>query len=136
MSNKTIDTRTARIWLDDDNNILHFDVLPGAEVVLEDTQEYVSIMAKLKKTPKVLLITDLRGVKSITRDSRVCLSSEETGNLVSACALLIGSTTSRVMGNFFLGLNKPPYPTRLFTSEAKASEWLKGFTAKKDVQET
>jgi hypothetical protein len=31
------------------------------------------------------------------------------------------------MGNFFLGLNKPHFPTKLFTSEEKAEVWLKEF---------
>jgi hypothetical protein len=45
----------------------------------------------------------------------------------SAAALLIGSPLTRAIGNFFMGLNKPLIPTRLFTSETEALAWLKGF---------
>ncbi len=34
---------------------------------------------------------------------------------------------SPVIRNFFLGINKPPYPVTLFNSEEKALEWLKTF---------
>jgi hypothetical protein len=34
---------------------------------------------------------------------------------------------ARAIGNFFMGLNKPLIPTRLFTSEAEALGWLREF---------
>ena len=37
------------------------------------------------------------------------------------------SPLTRAIGNFFLGLNKPLMPTRLFTSEEEALAWLKTF---------
>jgi hypothetical protein len=42
-------------------------------------------------------------------------------------ALLVGSPMSRAIGNFFIGLNKPLIPTRLFVSEPEALAWLRGF---------
>ena len=34
------------------------------------------------------------------------------------------SPVSRTIGNFFLGLHRAPYPTRLFSSEREALGWL------------
>jgi hypothetical protein len=34
---------------------------------------------------------------------------------------------SRVIGNFFIGFSRTNIPTRLFTSEAEAIDWLKTF---------
>jgi len=67
--------------------------------------------AKGKKTP---VFTDIRGVKSITREARLFVSSEDSVKVCSAASILIGSPVSKVIGNLFLGLNKPPYPTKLF----------------------
>jgi hypothetical protein len=36
---------------------------------------------------------------------------------------------SRALGNFFLGLNKPSMPTRLFDDQEQALAWLRGFRA-------
>ena len=47
--------------------------------------------------------------------------------LFLAQAIIVDSPVSRLIGSFFLGLNKPPFPTKLFTSEADAVEWLKGY---------
>jgi hypothetical protein len=45
----------------------------------------------------------------------------------SACALLVGSAVSKVLANFFMGLNKPKKPTRMFTSQDEAIHWLEGY---------
>ncbi len=41
---------------------------------------------------------------------------------------VISSPVSRVIGNFFMGLNKPISPTRLFTDPHKAIQWLHTFS--------
>ena len=39
-------------------------------------------------------------------------------------ALLTNSPVTRMMGNAFLLAKRPPYPTRLFSDEQSAIEWL------------
>jgi hypothetical protein len=82
---------------------------------------------KISKGKKLPLLVDSRNIKSMEREARVYYAGEEGRKSVSACALLIGSPVSRVIGNFFMGLNKPLVPTRLFTSETEAIEWLRRF---------
>ena len=60
----------------------------------------------------------------IDGDARAYYSSDEAARQTCGVALIVGSAVSRVIGNFFIGLNKPPYPTRLFTDEAEAIAWL------------
>ena len=125
MNYEIVETKTAKIYVDE--GIIHYRILPEAEVTIEDTKEYVAIHSKLVGDKKIPNLTDLRNLKSVTREARAYLSGKEAAALTFACALIIGSPVSRVIGNFFLGLNKPAYPTRLFTSEEKAIEWVKGF---------
>lgn len=49
-------------------------------------------------------------------------------DMVSAVALLVSTPLSRMMGNFFVTVNKPVAPTRLFDDEASALAWLQEFT--------
>jgi hypothetical protein len=44
--------------------------------------------------------------------------------LVFATALIVPSTLSRAIGSFFLGLSRPPGPTKLFESYEAALPWL------------
>ncbi len=121
-----IETRTSRIWLGDDQ-IMRVRVAKGAEQKLEDAVENIFAMAELSSGKRLPAIIDISESKSIARDARNYYASEKAVEVELALALVIGSPLSRLMGNFFLGLNKPPYPTRLFTSEQEAIAWLKGF---------
>jgi len=69
-------------------------------------------------------LVDARGVKSISKEARDYLASDDGTQNVNASALLLESALGRFLGNFFLQLSKPKVPTRLFTSENDALEWL------------
>src|ERR1700756_4774181 len=42
-------------------------------------------------------------------------------------SILIESPLSRIIGNFFMGLNKPSVPAKLFNNEQDAIAWLKQY---------
>jgi hypothetical protein len=44
-----------------------------------------------------------------------------------ATALIVDSPVGRIIGNFFIGMNKPGIPVKIFDSEDKAIQWLRGF---------
>ena len=50
----------------------------------------------------------------------------------SETALVVGSPVSRVIGNFFVGLNRPKYPLRLFDDQEFATAWLLGFASTRE----
>ena len=99
----------------------------GAEVILADTQENAAAFDKLSEGKKRLVLIDIKEVKSISREARQYYGSEKMTESASATALLVGSPVTRVIGSFFLGLYRPSHPVKLFTSEAEAIKWLKGF---------
>jgi hypothetical protein len=41
-----------------------------------------------------------------------------------------------MIGNFFLALHRPADPTRLFTSESEALDWLRQFVGPREVAGT
>jgi hypothetical protein len=45
--------------------------------------------------------------------------------LIYGGALVVGNPLSRALGSFFIGLNRPKVPTRLFETVDKGVEWLK-----------
>ena len=47
-----------------------------------------------------------------------------------AIALVTGSGLSKIVANLYLKFSNPSTPTKLFTDEGKAIEWLKGFLKK------
>ena len=123
---KVIKTPTGKAWLDEDG-ILRAVTDTGAEETLDDVKGNVAAFVKLSGGIRRPTLVDIRGAKSITREGRQYYRGEELTKVQSVLALLVGSPVSRILGNFFLGLNKMPHPARLFTSEAEAIKWLKGF---------
>jgi hypothetical protein len=105
------------------DGIIRFRVSPGATVSAAKAQECIDGARELAGDSRHLLLIDMRKLSGITRDARRIYND----GAAFAVALLIGSPVSKVIGSFFLGLNKPSYPLRLFTSEQEAEKWLKDF---------
>ena len=83
-----------------------------------------------KKFPS---IADISRVKEYTMEARQFLAKKEAYNSLLAGALIVKSVYQRIGGNLYLMFSKQPIPTRLFTSEAEAIEWLKQFKPKEQV---
>ena len=119
-------TRTMRYFIGEDG-ILRAIPIPAVEYTLAVAEENLRAMASLVGSDRRCpLLTDGRNVKSSTREARMRYTAE-LPRIVSAMAVLVGSPASRVTGNIYLAVNKPSFPTRLFTSEEEALVWLKGF---------
>lgn len=126
MAEKPIETRTSRVWLSD-AGILRGQIKNGAKEKLEDACANVQAASKIAGGRKVPVLIDMRGMKSVSSEARAHYGSEIPAAYSLAQALLVGSLISRVIGNFFLGINKPPFPIKMFTSESEALDWLEGF---------
>jgi hypothetical protein len=107
----------------DDEGILHIETFPGGKQTSEDAAENLAAIAEVGAGRRPLALGDMRGVVGIDRGAR--LRYAEAKQEVSAMALLVGSPLTRAVGTFFIGFNKTPIPTRLFTSEADAIRWLR-----------
>lgn len=122
----TEETRTTIMTLRPPD-LLHVLLKPGVEVSIDDARENSVATIRLVGERRVLVLVDTRPASGISREARIHFSDGRVRSNTIAQALVIDSGPSRVMGNFFIGLNKPPFPTKLFTSEAKAEAWLRGF---------
>jgi 23S rRNA U2552 (ribose-2'-O)-methylase RlmE/FtsJ len=124
------ETSTQDIYWDESNNIvwgeLKFDV-QTLETAIEniDAQERIRVLLG-KKMTRVLI--DMREMKSMNREAREYFANERTCAIQRATALLVKSKLTKVMANFFMGLNKPITPTRMFTNPEEAVVWLTAFS--------
>ena len=116
----------SKLWLGEDG-IVRIIWVPGAEVTLEDAQETMAAYLKINQGRKRPLFVDTKTMKSLAREARHYYASEEAARVASAVAVIVGTPVSRVLGNFYLGLSNPHLPTRLFSSEEDALEWLKEY---------
>ncbi|MBP9899505.1 MAG: hypothetical protein KBF28_14085 [Gemmatimonadales bacterium] len=119
-------TRTEKVWLGDDG-ILRAVVAPGLVTTLDDAKENVLAFGRAGGGTRRLCVIDMRAhAASATRDAREYYAGPENAKVVLAVALLVRSSIGRMMGNFFLGINKTVFPLRLFGEPEPAIEWLRG----------
>jgi len=126
MTTKPVTTRTAKIWLRADG-VIQVVTLPNVQEGLEDAKENIVVIAGFASEKRRPVLVDIRAALGLDREVRVYYSSAEGVKADTALALLVESPFSRVLANFFIGLNKMPVPTRLFTSEDEAVAWLRNF---------
>ena len=108
-----------------DDGILHTECLPNTVMTLEDARESTRISGEMVNHQPLPLLCDLTNVVKMSQDCRTHFSGPEHAKTFSKCALIVTNPVSRMIGNFFLGLNRPLKPTRLFTLKEDALKWLK-----------
>ena len=117
---------TPYISLRIEDGILFGTWADNTHVNLEVAKECVKARLKFQNSISYPALIDMRGVKSASKEAREYMANEGA-QLITAGALLIDSLLTRTIGNIFLTINKPPVPSKLFTEEQKAIEWLKQF---------
>jgi len=127
MKNEIFETRTVKIWLGEDGILRMVGIKPNASVTLTEAKENFDACVKASKGKKRPLFVDIRQIKSVDRESRQYTAGEATAKFTYRVAILFGSPLSKFFGNLFLKLNNPLLPTKLFSSEDEAIEWLKGY---------
>jgi hypothetical protein len=118
--------RTSRLWTDADG-ILRCEARENVDQTLEDAKAQIALHRRdMAAKPRPILV-DIRKARSVSREARAYYAGYASAEIYSAAGFIVESPLSRALGNFFLGLNKPMYPTRLFTSEEEALAWLRQY---------
>ncbi len=111
----------AKIWFEDD--ILRVEFLKEhydfdmADQCIKDRREFTG-------ERKILMLSDMRNVKSATREARQRVSLPDSAEGCIAVAVLVRSKVQETIFNFFSSIYKEPSPTKLFTDIEKAKIWL------------
>jgi len=126
MKHKILKTRTGEVSLGDDG-IYRQKMFQNVHVDLEDAKELFARNEELSDGTTRPLLVMVGGTRSLSREARSFFAGKESARLFSAVALLVDSQLTRVISNFFIGLNKPFFPVKIFSSEKEALEWLKGY---------
>lgn len=119
-----LDLKCFYSWMGGDG-IARTKVKPGADIDLEAARENSKAINSFFTGKKYPLLIDARNVRTMTRDARNQFSTKGRETNTIAFAIVIDSPLSRVIGNFFMGINKPAVPTRLFDNTEDAEKWLK-----------
>ena len=120
-------TRTADIYLSPDGLVL-VRVDRDAKQDLTEAKENLAASISVREGLKRPLLTDIRFCLPLTPEARRYYSGQVLVDSFLAMGILIdASAFGTMMGNIYIQIAKPGIPTRLFTDEERAIEWLKEF---------
>ena len=118
-----LETSTAEYYIEGD--ILYAVFKPDADVDLEAAKEGIDARKKLQNGKPMLVLGDTSRVWQITSEARKYSSQKEVDAMNKAMAVVTGSSfTAVTAANFYMKINKPSTPTKLFKSRQKALAWL------------
>ncbi|WP_426003854.1 STAS/SEC14 domain-containing protein [Paenarthrobacter sp. NyZ202] len=106
----------------EESGVLRLTWPRGARIKEDDAQRAMDRVNELCGTDRHPMIVDMATTDDVTRGARSVFAKPCQA---SSIALWGASPVDRVIANFFLGIMKPPCPTRFFTDETEALAWLK-----------
>ena len=120
------ETRTARIELNE-HGVVSVRIYDGAQQSLADAKENLATAVSATEGQRRPLLIDIRRAKPLDAEARHHYSGQTLVDAFLALALLVEATPfGRMFGNIYLRVAKPGVPTRLFSDETEAAEWLNG----------
>lgn len=119
-----VDIKDFLTWMGSDG-ICRTMVKKGADIDLASAKENTQAVNSFFKGRHYPIIIDSSDIHSMSREARKHFSTNGRVTSINSMAILVSSSLSKVIGNFFMGLNKSDVPARLFNNEQEAIIWLK-----------
>ena len=122
----TVEVPKGRV-IREDGGVIAVRWSAGVDVDITDIEGVLDAELSLLQEARGRVLVDSRPVRSMTRAAQRRTAEHEIAAHTAAVAILIDGPVSRMLGNFFLSVSRPAYPTRLFADEASALAWLETF---------
>lgn len=122
---KVYDWPSSTFWFDEEGIV--YSISKKAEPpTLEQTRETLDEFKKIIGRKKVCILIDVTNSPGTTREVRN-YAADEFPKFVKAIALVSDSALGKMFANIFFTIKKQPYPTKMFTDENEAREWLRQY---------
>ena len=108
------------------DNIVQIHMQNNFECELEDSQRILECIKQVSKEKKYPLLAIYSDFNSFSKEAKDFVS---VSTATVADALVGNGVAFKIIGNFYLRINKPIRPTRLFNDVESALQWLKQFHA-------
>lgn len=115
-----------RVALRADGILVYYPVA-GLVITYDVARLVFKVGCEIIDGPKPTLVL-MQDMARVDREARAFFASEEYITRLSCqTALVVGSPVSRVIASFFVGINRPRYPHKVFDDPEQALEWLRGY---------
>ena len=120
-------TSSRSLYKINEDGIIIQQAIVDKYIDLEMAKEEVATFIKLTAGKKYPLLIISKNNKGMSKAARKYYTSDFLAKYGSAVALFTQSRAMRMIGNFVLGWNAPPYPFKIFDDKQTALEWLKQY---------
>jgi hypothetical protein len=115
------------------DGIVHVIYKSGCTISVEDCYAMAKFISQIDGNRKYLMLTEPQRGSNIDEEARTLLASEKGNRFTYKNAILCSSIIHEMIGNFFIRMDNPVVPTKLFNSRDRALDWLKYENGKKKV---
>lgn len=120
---ESIENEYVKFWIE--NGVMYGRYKPHVSIDLAAAKKISNDRISLANNTDYPFMGFLDGLSSASKEARDFFSHGDGIRHMKKLALLTNSPINKMVGNFFLAINKPAVPTRLFTSNEDALNWLK-----------
>jgi len=110
-------------WIED--GVLFYVYKSNVIIDLKAAKEIIAERTRLLQGEKRPLLTDIRGVRYFDKEARDFFA--RASGLVKCNAVLADSPASRLITDFYISVNKPVTPIKIFTDREEAIRYLQSF---------
>ena len=122
---KVVETPTSTYWIDSEG-ILCVISKKANEVDLETRKKNFNEFRSVTGNKKMCMLIDITNSAPVTRETRN-FNAKELPRAFKAIAFVCRSPLAKMLAHLFLGFNSDNLPTKIFSREAEAREWLRQY---------
>lgn len=124
MHNPSFENDYATFWIE--AGVVYFVYKANTSIDLNAAKQILRDRITFQGEVDYPIYCDIRGMRRADKEARDFLAKEGS-SYTKAVAIIVDSPMTKIIGNFYLGLNKPTAPTKMFTEKQEALEYLKQF---------
>ncbi len=108
-----------------DDGIVQVNFNDKLEIDTNEARDILNAQKELSKGKKVLVLNVAGKQTTATSAARDFAASDEATKYTLAEAYVVNNLAQKLVGNFYVNFHKPKAPTKIFTNETDAVNWLK-----------
>ena len=117
-----IDNEYNKIWIK--NGIMFAEYKPNTHVTLEMAKRQVNDRLELANGKAYPICGSIVNLKKVSNDAREFLGTDAAMSGVICFAIVTSNPLQKMFGNFYLNFRKSKIPTRLFSNQDEALQWI------------
>jgi len=111
-----------------DDGIVQVNFNDKLEIDINEARDILNAQKELSKGKKVLVLNVAGKQTTATSAARDFAASDEATKYTLAEAYVVNNLAQKLVGNFYVNFHKPKAPTKIFTNETDAVNWLKSLS--------